>query len=55
MGQSYYRKRLIVEVSDDFHDLVKKQAKRLNMTMRKYLYRLIHSQVIEREKLWRIK
>lgn len=55
MGRSYYRKRLIIEVSNDFHEIVKKQADRLNMTMRAYLYRLIHSQIIEREKLWRIK
>ena len=55
MGRSYYRKRLVIEVSDEFHEIVKKQAKRMNMTIRKYLFRLIHSQIIEREKLWRTK
>jgi len=55
MGRSYYRKRLIIEVSDEFHEMVRIQAKRMHMSQRQYLYRIIHPDIIEREKLWRQK
>ncbi len=51
MPWKYYKKRLIIEVTDNFHQMVREQAKALNMTIRAYLYRLIHNQVVEREKL----
>lgn len=42
-------KRLIIEVDEEFHRLVKKHSKLLNQTMRTYLYSLIFRDINLRE------
>ena len=39
------KKRLIIEVDEEFYQLVKKYAKMNNLTMRQYLYRLIFREI----------
>ena len=44
-------KRIILEVSETFHNKVKKQAKELNITMKEYLITMIYPEIMERENL----
>ena len=44
--------RLVIEVTEDFKEMIKKQAKRHNMSYRRYIYCIILPVIQEREKIY---
>lgn len=44
-------KRFVLDVPEDIHQMAKRQAKKMNITLRKYLLSFIYPPIIEREKI----
>jgi len=44
-------KRIIIEVEPEYHEIVKNQAKKLNMTIKAYILYLINNEITKREEL----
>lgn len=44
-------KRFVLDVPEEIHKIAKRQAKDMNITLRKYLLKFIYPQIIERERI----
>jgi hypothetical protein len=44
-------KRFVVDVPEDVHTIAKRQAKDMNITLRKYLLKIIYPIIFQREEI----